>query len=158
MTVTIRPSKVEDAYVLGNNLRESDQKEIKAGSGRGPLEALVNAFKLSDPDLRWTAFYNDEPIVMWGAARRNLTTGSIWLLASDDVYRIRKIFLKNCPIYLKTMHERYQYLFNWVDIKHESSLNWLHGLGFSVTGFDPRYGHGKAPFLMFTSYRDRNNV
>ena len=158
MTVTIRPSKVEDAYLLGNNLRESDKREIKAGSGRGPLEALVTAFKLSDPDLRWTALYNDEPIVMWGVSGLNQTTGSIWLLASDEIYSIRKIFLMNCPSYLKTMHERYQHLYNWVDIKHESSLHWLHGLGFNVVDFNPQHGHAKAPFLMFASSRDNNNV
>lgn len=158
MTVTIKPATHGDALMLSQYLRQSDKDEIKASTGRDPQDALVNSFEVSDPELRWTAFLDGKPIVMWGVSDVGRGFGSVWLLASDEIYSIKKEFLAACPEYLRIMHVRYHTLYNWVSTKHEASLNWLDGLGFKVVEFNPKHGVGKEPFLMFAFTKEGRYV
>ena len=150
--IEIVTATLEHALELSKNLRQSDIEEIADSSGRTPEDALKTAYEISNPLLRWTALMGGKPIVMWGAASsEDPRVGSAWLLASNDIYKIKKRFLQECPKYIALMHFHHPFLFNWVSCQHRASLTWLHDLGFKVTGFDPRYGKGKKPFLMFTS-------
>jgi hypothetical protein len=155
MNVEIVPATVEHAVELSTRLRKSDVRELKASSGRTPLEALVRALRVSDDDMTWTALVDGSPEVIWGVSAAPLTgAGCVWLLASDAVYSIKKTFLSKCPSYINLMHTRYRTLFNWVDIRHSASLSWLYGLGFTAVDYSPRHGNAKKPFLMFMSIRD----
>ena len=156
MNVEIVPATIEHAVLLAPNLRDSDVRELMASAGHAPLEALIKSVRVSDGDMAWTALVDGVPAVMWGVAPHSNTAsiGVVWLLASDLIYQIKKTFLKECPKYITLMHMRYKMMLNYVDIRHTASLIWLDQLGFFVADFQPSYGAGKTPFLLFMSQRN----
>lgn len=142
-------------------LRASDVLEIYRASGQEPREALLDSVDLSDDDMCWAALYNKLPVAMFGANDINpgvagwedLTIGGIWLLATPGIYNNKLDFMRNVRKYLKVMHERYEYLTNFVDAENVPTLTWLRRLDFRAAAHDPEYGYAKVPFVQMVSKR-----
>jgi hypothetical protein len=123
----VRPSVIEDVAYLAENIREEDRQEIWHSHRKTPLEAFQSGFEISDEPL--TVVWGDKPVAMFGVCGEN-GVGVPWMLATDDLKRIRKSFLRECRSYVQRMHEKYPVLINAVWVKNTVHILWLKWLGF----------------------------
>lgn len=156
MTVDIVPATYNHAIRLHSRLRRGDVDEIAASSGRRPFMALMNAVAVSDPEMCWTALIDGSPEVMWGVSPLEGAPGFgvVWMLASDEMYRIKKTLFKESIQFVRLMNTKYPTIFNWVDNRNTASMQWLSDLGFRVMDFNPRHGVQRKPFLLFARKPD----
>lgn len=149
---TIRPAWEFHAYDLHRRLRASDLRELQASTDEEPLDILLSAIRISD--VAWAAERNGHCQVLFGVAPIiPEAMGSIWLLASDDIYKWRKDFMRLSREYVARMHRGYPVLTNFVDDRNTASQAWLRRLGFQSGKHDPHYGVERRPFTQFTSVR-----
>ena len=150
------------ANQLAPHLRPGDKLEVLRASGLDPLEALLESVKLSDEDMCWAALLNGLPVAMFGAndmkpeddpAYADVTIGGIWLLASPGIYHNKLDFMHKCKEYLAVMHERYEFLTNFIDAQNVASMIWLPRLGFMPVQQVDEFGYAKLPFIQYVSKR-----
>jgi hypothetical protein len=147
------------ANQMAPHLRVSDLIEIGRASGQDALDALLDSIEVSDEDMCWCALYNKLPVAMFGA--NNMPTegepegflGGIWLLATPGIYYNTVDFHRCAKKYVKKMHERYEYLTNFIDADNVPTQRWLPRLGFKPIGVVPEFGVGGTPFIQFVSHR-----
>jgi hypothetical protein len=82
-----------------------------------------------------------------------VTIGGIWLLATPGIYENKIDFMRNCKKYLRIMHERYEFLTNFIDAQNVPSMTWLPRLGFRPCARVEHYGHARVPFIQYVSKR-----
>lgn len=156
-----RPASRVHCTQLAPRLRASDVLEIHRASGLDPLEALLDSVRRSDEDMCWTGFLSGHPVVMFGANDlrpddydgEDYGVGGIWMLASPDIYRNRFDFQRNAKKYVAKMHERYEYLTNFIDIDNLPTQAWLPRLGFRPCALEEKFGHSRTPFIQYVSRR-----
>ncbi len=149
------------ANQMANHVRASDVMEVYRASGMNIRRALLDSVDASDEDMCWAALYNGLPVAMFGAndlkpedwEGEDYGVGGIWLLATPGIYRNKLDFMRNCKKYLKIMHERYEYLTNFVDVENLPTLAWLPRLGFRPAYIIEDYGYAKVPFVQMVSKR-----
>lgn len=160
----IRPASRVHCTQLAPRLRVTDKIEIYRASGQEPLEALLESIRVSDEDLCWTALLSGHPVAMFGAnpivvedsegtEMEDLSLGGIWLLASPAIYTNKIDFHRNAVKYLKKMHERYEFLMNFIDIDNLPTQAWLPRLGFRPAGLHEEFGFARTPFIQYVSRR-----
>lgn len=161
----IRPASRVHCTQLANYLRPSDVLEIHRASGQEPLEALLSSIRESDEDMCWTALYNGHPVAIFGAndmsiededgniIDEDLSLGGIWLLASYGIHNNKLDFMRNCKKYLRKMHERYEYLTNFIDIDNLPTQAWLSRMNFRPIQLVEDFGYGRTPFIQYVSKR-----
>ncbi len=149
----IRPAGRVYANQLAPHLRVTDKIEIWASSGFAPLEALLDSIEMSDEDMRWCATLNGLPVAMFGANKLQDNVGGIWLLASPGIYTNKLDFMRHCKSHLAIMHERYEFLTNFIDERNLPTMCWLPRLGFLPVQKVEEFGYGKLPFIQYVSKR-----
>jgi hypothetical protein len=90
---------------------------------------------------------------MFGCNEIAENVGGIWMLCSPAIYTNRNDFMRNCKKYLAVMHERYEFLTNFVDARNIPSMSWLPRLGFIPVQSVDEFGYGKVPFVQYVSKR-----
>jgi hypothetical protein len=154
----IRPASRVHATQLAPRLRPCDMLEIHRASGQEPLEALLESIRVSDDDMCWTALWQGHPVAMFGANELNPdepgVAGGIWLLASAGIYENKLDFMRCCKKYLAVMHERYEFLTNFIDKDNIPTQMWLPRLGFKPCLEVAEFGAGKTPFIQYLSKRN----
>lgn len=150
-----RPASRVHCCQLAPQLRASDALECYRASGKEPLEALLDSIRLSDEDMCWTAFLSGHPVAIFGANDLGYghDVGGIWLLASPRIYENKLDFMRNCKKYLKIMHERYEWLTNFIDMDNQPTQAWLPRLGFRPVNFEEHFGFARLPFIQYASRR-----
>jgi len=154
----IRPASRVHCTQLAPRLRPCDVLEIERASGLDPLEALLDSLRVSDEGMVWTALYQGHPVAMFGC--NNLSpeepgvAGGIWLLASAGIYENKRDFYRKCKEYLGIMHEKYEFLTNFIDEQNQVTMYWLPRLGFKPCMRAAEYGFAKLPFIQFISKRN----
>lgn len=143
------------ANQLAPHLRYNDRLEIMASSGMEPLEALIDSIAVSDEDMCWAATLNGLPVAMFGANQltEDNLVGGIWLLASPAIETNIRDFMRKCKTHLEIMHDRYEYLTNFIDARNLGTMRWLPRLGFRPCQKVEKYGHAGAPFIQYVSQR-----
>lgn len=148
------------ANQMAPHLRASDVLEVYRASGQDPLDALLDSVELSDEDMCWAALYNKLPVAMFGAnlldkgdVEDDLSIGGIWLLATPGIYYNRIDFHRQAKKHVKIMHERYEYLTNFIDIDNLPTQAWLPRLGFRPAQLVEEFGHARTPFIQYVSRR-----
>ena len=150
------------ANQMAKYLRPCDRLEVYRASGLQPLEALLESVRLSDDDMCWAATLNKLPVAMFGANDitpkddpnyDDVTVGGIWLLATPGIYTNKLDFMRHCKHYLAVMHERYEFLTNFVDADNIPTLMWLPRLGFRPMQEVRDYGFARLPFIQYLSKR-----
>lgn len=149
--IVVRTSTREDIMYLKDRLRESDVQEIWASHNHKPEKALKICLYQS---LVCFTIQNGNPIGMFGISPVDMvgTKASIWFLASNDLDKIKKRFLKNSRKMIDLLLEYYPFLFNWVDCRNEESIKWLEFCGATIEEPKP-FGVEGLPFRYF--YFDR---
>ena len=150
----IVPATRVTAHQLAPVLRVTDKVEVWASSGMHPLEALLDSLDASDDDMCWAATLNRLPVAMFGVNHLDEDIGGIWLLASYAIYTNKLDFMRHCKRQLAVMHERYEWLTNFVDSRNLPTLQWLPRLGFLPVQEVEKYGFEQVPFIQYVSKRN----
>ncbi len=150
------------ANQMANHVRDTDKMEVYRTSGQDIRSALLDSVDVSDDDMCWAALYNRLPVAMFGAnditpedcpEHLRESIGGIWLLATPGIYNNKLDFMRNCKKYLAIMHERYEYLTNFVDAANIPTLRWLPALGFRPARVIEDFGFAREPFIQMVSKR-----
>jgi len=143
--ITVRESVIEDVEILKMRLRFEDIAEVWASHHHTPEQALQLSFEKSVPCL--TIDNNGVPVGMFGITPETLmgSKAIVWLLASDDIDKIKIRFLRNCKIFINLMLNQYPYLYNFVDERNTESIKWLKYLGAKFQG-PVTFGVEQMPF------------
>ena len=147
----IRSSVKSDIDWLAPRLRKADKAEIKAFAGVSPKDALTVSFVAST--CRYTAEWEGEPIIMFGAGPVEEGVGAVWLLGTDMIKKVRVPFLRESKRCLEALHDEYPLLFNYVDARNTLHIRWLKWLGFTFINRHPEFGVARIPFYEFVRIR-----
>ena len=154
----VRLAAREDAISLAPRLRKEDVEEIAHGSGLKPEAALRYALQVSN--IAYAVIYESRVVALFGVSQElhwndGVGIGYPWMLASPDIRRIRKSFLRECSIYVQSWLKVHGKLEGMVWAKNTVHTQWLKWLGFSL---DPAIPHGinNEPFQRF--YMEENHV
>lgn len=129
--VMIRYATPEDVHFVAGHLRTSDVIEIRLSQPDSPEEAVLISFKHST----WTkcALVDGVPTVLYGVSPTEMPNcGTPWMLATDDILKIKKEFLAGCMAEIDEMLMHYRFLANQVHKENIVSIGWLKKLGFTV--------------------------
>lgn len=153
----VRDSIEKDIQEIADNMRQSDIKEIWASHHYKPLEALKISFR--DSILCMTVELDGKAIAMFGASPEGLFSkrASVWLLASDELTKIQRIFIKQSRAFINYMLTFYPYLYNYCYAKNKKTIKWLRFCGASFLGEIP-FGVEKEMFNYFVFQRSKQCV
>ena len=148
-SISIIPAVVDHAIDLAPRLRRSDRLEVMYSSGLNSLDALTQSIQFSK--VCWTALIDGRPEICWGAAEfpPNPSMGIVWLLSSEEMYRIPGRFLEESHIYVSKMLETFDTLFNYVHAENMKSQQWLENMDFDAGERIEEYGVGRQPFILY---------
>jgi len=150
--IRVRSSTKADVAYLKDHLRESDKQEIWASHNKTPEESLKIGLQKS---IFCCTVENSNPIAMFGIVPENILgqEASVWMLATDDLKKIKRRFARNSKVFVHMMLEYYSYLYNFVDDRNKESIKWLKYLGAKFE--EPRpYGKEGKPFRFFSFRRE----
>ena len=125
---------------LARNLRKADLEEIRAASGThiDPAELLRIARGVSDVCEVGLSHTTGLPALVRGVAPLGNGAGVIWMVATDEMTEHPRYLVVEGKRFVERNLEKYEMLFNHVDVRNTLSLNWLKHIGAT---FDP-----PAPF------------
>jgi len=138
--IDVRPATRADAEFIASNLRAEDRAEVEAATGRSPEEIVPLSFDLSTQcyAIRHASVsqVDDQPCAIFGVADDSEAgLGIVWLLATDDVYAVRRSVLEIAPEYLDRLSAQYPLgLHNAVDHRNLLHLRWCLKSGFEEIG------------------------
>ena len=138
-----RLSTHEDCHYLKDKLRYADIQEILANSGSTPYNVLLKGYVASEVCFTIVDTENI-PVGMFGVSKE----GAIWLLASDEIYRIRFSFLRESRKVIDFLNQKNPTLWNYVDCRNELHIRWLKWCGFKFLR-KINYGVLQLPFYEF---------
>lgn len=144
----IRRSKLHDICELAPIMRDLDREEIKASHGNTAEQALITGYITSQEC--YTIELSGEVIAMFGANPSNLgqNIGCAWLLGSDKIDQAKAAFARASAPAINHLLTKYDTLYNFIDQRHERSIEWIKWLGANVYESQP-YGVEGKPFRMF---------
>lgn len=148
MRIEIRPASFTDVDPIASRMREADRREVWAVGLLTPERALAESLRFSN--RAWTLLIEDRPAAMWGCSSQSALTrtGSVWMLATDDLAIIPIRAVQESRRSIKTMLQLFDVLVNWVDARNELSIRWLRWLGAEFDAPRP-FGALGLPFMRF---------
>lgn len=138
---------------IAERMRECDKDEVWAASHQDPHTALIEALKIST--YSQTAMLDGVPCAMYGVGARNVLDdwGAPWMLATDDLQLWGLWFLKRSIRVIREMLEFHPFLFNYIDARNTTSIQWLKWLGFEISPQPEPWGMDGLPFHTFQKTR-----
>ncbi len=138
---------------LASRLRESDKQEIKASSDLEPLEGLTRSVEHSP--ICYTIMEGKLPIGIFGTAPDENNTALIWMLASDDLKRHSRQFIRESKIYIQDLHKESNadLLWNLTDKRNTVHHKWLKWCGFKFIR-EVTWGTYDLPFYEFGRFEN----
>lgn len=150
METMIRPATLEDARMIGENLREPDRRETEA-LGLRPLDAAVLSFYGSD--LCFTGCIDGVPSMLFGAGAPLLSdTAYVWAVGTPRCDRAPVAMVKVGRAVIARLLEVYPALENYCDARYVKAHRWLELLGFTLGEPEP-YGPKRAMFRKLSIHR-----
>jgi len=145
--VVRRPTD-EDIDHIVDNIREADIEELEALDGTTVRESLDRIEDIENTSHVWEV--EGKVMCIFGVVPQPgpLSSGVIWMLATEDFHKYAKIFARGCQDVVSDMINGYSYLFNYIHSENKVSINWLKWLGFKVNDPIP-VGHEGANFHKF---------
>lgn len=142
--VTVRSPEEGDLEYLVANLRQADVQEVEAYGGT-VAESLAEG--LAPGRSTYVVTLDDEPVVVFGVGPdpSQMDVGVIWLLGTDKMRSISRLFIRESKTWLKDLGEPYDLLHNLTDARNKLHHRWLKWCGFT---FGPlkKIGPQKLPF------------
>ncbi len=127
-----RPSILEDVIALSENMRQEDIDELKA-TGDTPKGCLLYCYLASKPAVTMISRHG-YIMGMYGVIPEGIKSGRIWMLGHKkmvDDLRDKIWFLRESQVRLKKLHETYPLMFNIVDARNTTHVEWLKWMKFS---------------------------
>lgn len=145
---TVQKAKLADAWHIAMNLRDEDLEEIKATSADTALRAITRSYFVSTHC--WSVYVDGVPCAIFGVAPISILggVGSPWMMATADILKVRRQFVRECRTHVKEMQKLYPRLVNFVDTRNNVSIRWLRWLGFDINDPVP-YGVNGEMFHPF---------
>ena len=139
---------LDHAEELGMRMRYPDRREVWAAAHETSLGAIINSLAVSRD--AWTGLADDRVVCMFGVGSPMIcsTVGVPWLLATTDLEKHARPFLRRNRKMVKQMMGNYSILRNFVDARNAASIRWLRWLGFRVLPPEP-FGIDGLPFHPF---------
>jgi len=130
--VLIRQTIPGDAEQLAQNLRASDEAEVRAYGHNDPTLACQRSVARSM--LCWTAFVDGQLAAILGVAPLSVVSGlgSPWMLGTPVLDASSRILVRKTPEYIAQMLKAFPHLVNFVHAENTTSVRWLRRLGFTV--------------------------
>lgn len=144
----VAPATVEHARELAHNMREPDRAEVWAAGHLMPEQATVTSLAASRD--AWAGLADGRVVCMFGVGAPMIcsVTGVPWLLATAELERHARPFLRRNRKMLRKMMKDYGVLRNHVDARNEKAVRWLRWLGFKILPPEP-FGVDRLPFHPF---------
>ena len=143
----IRQSIEADCAELASHIRQEDLLEVFHASGKDPLQAIQQGFTISQETL--TVTLGHRVVLMVGIVGVAGVAGSPWMLATEELTKIRKTFLRDGSVLRDRWLKQYKHLENKVWTRNETHVQWLRWMGFT---FDPPAVYGPTGELFQRFY------
>tara|TARA_Y100000593_G_scaffold12640_2_gene23357 strand:- start:3192 stop:3593 length:402 start_codon:yes stop_codon:yes gene_type:complete len=131
-------------------LRHVDNREIEA-LGLDPFSALSNSVSVTENPVALIS--DDEVTAIFGCSTsvddQGVVIGGIWMLASERIYDVRRVFTSDAPRWLDILTAGCQRSGNVVDCRSTASIRWLRRMGYS---FGRRFHIGRHQFIDFYKF------
>lgn len=150
---TIRPSVESDCSAIALDMREADIQEAWSALRFSPIE--ISRYSFNKSFFSMTIEHDGKPVAMFGIMSRNLIdeSGVIWLLTTNGIKDIGRIFVRNSKEWIKSMFQFYPTLWGIVDLRNTVSIRWLAYLGCEWEGI-VLFGVDEIPFKKFYFKKD----
>ena len=136
------------AQDLADRMRGPDRREVWAASHQTP-EGVI-CLSMVKSDISMTGLADGQVVCMFGIGSVSVLslTGVPWMLATDDLEKHARAFLRRNKKVLAEMSEGYTLLRNYVDERNTVAIRWLEWLGFTILPPIP-FGMDQLPFHPF---------
>lgn len=119
----------ESFLELAGRIKEADCRELRASHGIDPLTGLCYSVKNSEKAYGISLHGRIEGAFGW--AHIDDEQASPWMLTSQELCRTdSNLWIRNGRKWIRIMHQQYDILRNYVDIRNKHSLRWLRLIGF----------------------------
>lgn len=145
---SVVPATVEHALELEPKMRQADRAECE-GMGWEALPGLL--FSLKHSRDSWAGLADGECVCIFGVYCKSFlgTEANPWLLATDEMPKHARTFLRLNKRYMASLRDEFQVLSGHVDVNNVVSQRWLRWLGFSVSETVSLRGMNGVAFLKF---------
>lgn len=150
-TLSLKIATIDDAVNIGLNLRTQDRDEVMAGRDQHPVSTVVESLLISDETFT-VHDSEDGPIAIWGF-RGEDHAAIPWMVSTPEALRHPKEFLIRGYGYLNYMLSKHEVLYNYVDVRNTTAIEWLKRLGFTFISREEEWGDAKVPFYLFVKTR-----
>ena len=126
------PATLDHAKELATCMRQPDRAEIWAAAHEYPHAAVLGSLAVSRD--AWTGIADETLVCMFGVGSATIcsSVGVPWLLATAELERHARPFLRRNRKVVKQMMNGYSLLRNYVDARNVTSIRWLEWMGFEV--------------------------
>lgn len=135
----------EHAVQMAPRVRYENGDDVITGTRRSPLASLEYSLSLSIWAKTWLV--DGVPGAMFGLGAPDLLgdKATVWLMATDEVWKHRLGFLRASRRVLQDTRRLYPHLEGYVDSRFKKAVNWAKWLGFEIHDPQP-YGRLGMPF------------
>lgn len=148
MSKFLRPTEERDIPFVATRLRGADVAECYAAAGMPGELALTLSVRVSEEAFTLVS-PDGTPVGICGiAAGHTPADKQVWMLATDDLLKHRRLFLRESRQWIDSYTKRV-ILWNWVDARNVDHIHWLQRLGaeFSSTRIS---NYTRTPLILFS--------
>lgn len=146
----VRRARPEDAFHMAAHLRNEDLIEIRSfDNTRPPYRILLHGIEMSREDCWTIVDLSGEVIAIFGAVNLGDGTGSVWLLGTHKIKKIKGEFLRHSLFWVEKLHQKYHILTNYIYAENHIHLKWIKWLGFKIIRKIEKHGLLDLPFYEF---------
>ena len=133
---------------LASRLRDADIQEIIASSDLQAIDGLARSVECSD--ICYSIMEGELPVAIYGSTMDTNNSALIWMLASDEIKRHSRQFLRESKNYIRMLHKEANadLLWNLTDKRNTVHHKWLKWCGFSFIR-EVNWGSYNLPFYEF---------
>jgi hypothetical protein len=141
---------MEDAFGIAAHLRNEDLIELRSSDNvRPPYRLLMEGIGFSKDDCWTIEALNGDIIAIFGAADLGNGVGSVWLLGTNKIKKIKGEFLRHSRFWVEKLQDKYPVLTNYIFAENYVHLKWIKWLGFTIIRKIDNYGTLGLPFYEF---------
>ncbi|WMM95745.1 hypothetical protein CRP403_gp31 [Roseobacter phage CRP-403] len=145
----VRDTLEEDISHLADNLRDEDVAELYAQTGLKPYMALYFALVMSRR-MKTMLDPSGTPIGVYGVNDTHIKgLGSIWMMATPDLLKHQRQFLRECRTGISEISQGYKCVFNYTDARNTVHHKWLKWCGFTFINEHKNFGKDNETFYEF---------
>jgi hypothetical protein len=135
--IIVREFELADLPVLaGIKLRTDDEREIEAGTGMAPNEALCQSCLLSEICRVAVSQETGNIVTIWGLRfhEEDPTVGHPWMVGTDEMLKHKRDILRLGKQETADFLNYRNVLINMMDTRNRTHRRWLTWIGYHFTG------------------------